>query len=252
MGTAYESEFLNTSPWRAGEWIWQVSETKEYPPGKGAGLNGVQTVGFPRLAKRRQNRWQKCTEHPQERLPPLWVLCIPHPSSLPFFLKLYQTQVLSHEDLLWLENYFSFKSLPKLCYQKTKIKVKENTKLKNPYLSLQLRSASFKIFHKKPHEWWGVRVRDRCLTPPGTQTGGQLSLEETNQYYGCEPAKTHSQHETGLSEWALTKTHSTLPHLLLSKPLLDLLIVTDIINHGLRKLRLDPSQPGAKVAHVFV
>ena len=64
------------------------------------------------------------------------------PLEPPTFLKLYQTQVLSHEDLLWLENYFSFKSLPKLRYQKTKIKVKENTKLENPYLSLQLRSAS--------------------------------------------------------------------------------------------------------------
>lgn len=68
----------------------------------------------------------------------------------------------------------------------------------------------------------------------------------------CEPTKSHGQRETGLNEWALTETHSALPHLLLSKPLLDLLIVTDIINHGLRKLRLDPSQPSAKVAHVFV
>ena len=110
MGTAYENEFLNMNPWRAGEWIWQVSETKEYPAGKGAGLNGVQTVGFPGLATRGQNWWQKCIEHPQERLPPL----------------------LSHEDLLWLEKNFFFNSLPKLCYQNTKIKVKENKKLKNP------------------------------------------------------------------------------------------------------------------------
>lgn len=49
------------------------------------------------------------------------------------FLNLYQThQVLSHEDLLWLEKNFFFNSLPKLCYQNTKIKVKENKKLKNP------------------------------------------------------------------------------------------------------------------------
>lgn len=42
------------------------------------------------------------------------------------------------------------------------------------------------------------------------------------------------------------------PHLLLGEPLLDLLIVTDVIDDGLRKLGLDSSQPGTKVAHGFV
>lgn len=41
-------------------------------------------------------------------------------------------------------------------------------------------------------------------------------------------------------------------YLLLSKPLLDLLVITDVVDDRLGELRLDASQPGAKVAHVFV
>lgn len=42
------------------------------------------------------------------------------------------SSIVPHEDLLWLQNYYFFNSLPKLCYQKTKIKVKENKKFKKP------------------------------------------------------------------------------------------------------------------------
>lgn len=42
------------------------------------------------------------------------------------------------------------------------------------------------------------------------------------------------------------------PYLLFSKPLLDLLVITDVVDNWLGELRLDASQPGAKVAHVFV
>lgn len=41
-------------------------------------------------------------------------------------------------------------------------------------------------------------------------------------------------------------------YLLLSKPLLDLLVITDVVDNRLGELRLDSSQPGAKVTHVFV
>lgn len=41
-------------------------------------------------------------------------------------------------------------------------------------------------------------------------------------------------------------------YLLLSKSLLDLLVITDVVDNRLGELRLDASQPGAKVAHVFV
>lgn len=41
-------------------------------------------------------------------------------------------------------------------------------------------------------------------------------------------------------------------YLLFSKPLLDLLVITDVVDNWLGELRLDASQPGAKVAHVFV
>lgn len=51
---------------------------------------------------------------------------------------------------------------------------------------------------------------------------------------------------------ALTKAHSSLAHLLLGEPLLDLLVITDVVDNWFRKLRLDSSQPGAEVAHVFV
>ena len=51
------------------------------------------------------------------------------PLEPPTFLKLYHThQVLSQEDLLWLENYFFFQFTAKTMLPKTKIKVKENTK----------------------------------------------------------------------------------------------------------------------------
>lgn len=43
-----------------------------------------------------------------------------------------------------------------------------------------------------------------------------------------------------------------VPHLLLGKPLLDLLVITDIVNNRLGELGLDSRQPGAEVAHVFV
>lgn len=41
-------------------------------------------------------------------------------------------------------------------------------------------------------------------------------------------------------------------YLLLSKPLLDLLVIADVVDNGLGELRLNASQPGTKVAHVFV
>lgn len=57
----------------------------------------------------------------------------------------------------------------------------------------------------------------------------------------CEHATTHSQREEGLRSqtlrtYTLTDAHVSFPHLLLGEPLLDLLVITDVINDGLRKL----------------
>ena len=62
----------------------------------------------------------------QERLPKLLVqTCsfFPTPPSAPLFLKLYQThQVLSHENLLWLEKLFFFQFIAKTIVTKTEMK----------------------------------------------------------------------------------------------------------------------------------
>lgn len=45
---------------------------------------------------------------------------------------------------------------------------------------------------------------------------------------------------------------AAISYLLFCQSLLDFLVITDVINHRLGKLRLNLGQPGAKVTHVFV
>lgn len=69
------------------------------------------------------------------------------------------------------------------------------------------------------------------------------SLKKTNRWFYT---RTNQQH---FSSFTLA---AAISHLLFCQSLLDFLVITDVINNRLGKLRLNPGQPGAKVTHVFV
>lgn len=68
-------------------------------------------------------------------------------------------------------------------------------------------------------------------------------LKKRNRWFYT---RTNQQH---FSSFTLA---AAISHLLFCQSLLDFLVITDVINNRLGKLRLNPGQPRSKVTHVFV
>lgn len=86
------------------------------------------------------------------------------------------------------------------------------------------------------------------VTHPGRNTPCKANsrkglLKKRNRWFYT---RTNQQH---FSSFTLS---AAISHLLFCQSLLDFLVITDVINNRLGKLRLNPGQPGAKVTHVFV
>lgn len=117
-----------------------------------------------------------------------------------------------------------------------------------------------------------------CMFSLGEGGQGEVGVNSTQYWNYCKqieifhvthpgrntPCKANSQ--KGLlkkrNRWFYTRINqqhfssftlaAAISHLLFCQSLLDFLVITDVINNRLGKLRLNPGQPGAKVTHVFV
>lgn len=120
-------------------------------------------------------------------------------------------------------------------------------------MKLRLASSAFlELFPKGLCEREGGFRDGRVTHEAETRAGDSLPLAKTE---ACA-CWTRRQMEASLSWFPMVPpclpALLSVTYLLLSKPLLDLLVITDVVDDRLGELRLDPSQPGTEVAHVFV